>query len=179
MADPFSSCRDDLEQLVDDFLADLRAGRNPSVQEFVARRPALADDLRSLLATAVLLEQNVPAQPPFETAALPPPTAGAPLAAIGEYSLVRGPASPPAWRRSTTPPSPSTASGPTRNCQSAPQPTTSPGTPPLASDCSIPDVAALLQCWVDALQRKLLTEETNVVLAGSRNSLAQGSPTGD
>ena len=60
MADLSATERHSVEKLADDFLASYRAGQCPSVEDYVGQYPELADQLRSLLATLVALEQNVP-----------------------------------------------------------------------------------------------------------------------
>ena len=52
--------RDPIEQLADSFIARFRAGERPSIEEYAAKYPDLADDIRELLPALVELELNVP-----------------------------------------------------------------------------------------------------------------------
>ena len=56
--DPTATERDNVERLADAFLARYRAGRRPSIDEFVCEYPELADELRGLLKALVILEEN-------------------------------------------------------------------------------------------------------------------------
>jgi serine/threonine protein kinase len=58
MVDPPVTERHDIEKLADDFMANYRAGRCPSVDQYVVQYPGLAHELRPLLVALVLLEQN-------------------------------------------------------------------------------------------------------------------------
>lgn len=80
-----SQVRHPVEVLAEDYTARLRRGESPSVEEYCARHPALAEELRALFPTLVLVErvrseavtpaQSLPSQLPFEC--------------LGEYRLVR------------------------------------------------------------------------------------------
>jgi WD40 repeat protein/serine/threonine protein kinase len=50
--------RDPIEQMADSFLARFRAGERPSVEEYAAKYPDLADEIRELLPALVKLERN-------------------------------------------------------------------------------------------------------------------------
>ncbi len=50
--------RDPIEQLADSFMARFRAGEHPSIEEYAAKYPDLADDIRELLPALVQLELN-------------------------------------------------------------------------------------------------------------------------
>jgi serine/threonine protein kinase len=56
--------RHPVEALAEEFAARWRRGERPSVDEYAARHPELADDIRSLFPTLMLLEQAAPAGPP-------------------------------------------------------------------------------------------------------------------
>ena len=53
--------RDPIEMLADSFLARFRAGERPSVEEYAAKHPELADQIRELLPALVMLEQDMSA----------------------------------------------------------------------------------------------------------------------
>ncbi len=50
--------RDPLDVLADEFASRCRNGEEPSVEEYVARRPDLADEIRKLLPTVAFLERG-------------------------------------------------------------------------------------------------------------------------
>jgi serine/threonine protein kinase len=58
MTDPSASQRDVIDELAESFVARLRAGERPTVEQYVARYPELADEVRQLLPTLMLLEQH-------------------------------------------------------------------------------------------------------------------------
>jgi serine/threonine protein kinase/WD40 repeat protein len=74
---PSGPDRDPLDELAEEFAARLRRGEHPALSEFVTRRPDLADRIRGLFPTLVLMER---AAPPADV-----PAAGR----LGEYRLVR------------------------------------------------------------------------------------------
>jgi hypothetical protein len=51
--------RDPFEVVAESFLARLRAGQRPGVEEYAARYPELADQIRRLLPALVLVEQDL------------------------------------------------------------------------------------------------------------------------
>ncbi|MGZ3334952.1 MAG: hypothetical protein ACXWOV_07090, partial [Isosphaeraceae bacterium] len=57
--DPGSE-RDPVEQLAESFQARLRRGERPSLEEYVARCPERADDIRELFPALVEMEQLKP-----------------------------------------------------------------------------------------------------------------------
>src|SRR5262249_5210399 len=59
MSEPTAD-RDPIEMLADSFLARFRRGERPSVEEYAAQHPELADDIRELLPALVMLEQEKP-----------------------------------------------------------------------------------------------------------------------
>jgi WD40 repeat protein len=54
----FTADRDPVEMLADSFLARFRRGERPSVEEYAAKYPELADRIRALLPALVMLEQE-------------------------------------------------------------------------------------------------------------------------
>src|SRR6516165_1867255 len=50
--------RDPIEVLADSFLARFRRGERPSVEDYAAQHPELADEIRDLLPALVMLEQE-------------------------------------------------------------------------------------------------------------------------
>ena len=54
---PSSSDRDPLGPILESFLARFRKGERPSLTEYIARYPALADEIRELLPALVEIEQ--------------------------------------------------------------------------------------------------------------------------
>ncbi len=72
--------RDPLEELAEEFLARYRTGERPPLSEFTVRRPDLADRIRQVFPTLILMEQLGP-----------PPDADRPAAPerLGEYRIVR------------------------------------------------------------------------------------------
>jgi serine/threonine protein kinase/WD40 repeat protein len=78
--------RDPFEQVAEAFLVRYRAGERPSVTEYAAQHPALADQLRELLPALVLMEELRPggAKP-----AEPVPSGTLMLPQLGEYRILR------------------------------------------------------------------------------------------
>ncbi len=56
-----SAERDPIEGLADSFVCRLRAGEHPAAEEYIARYPELADQIRDLLSALALMEQHQPA----------------------------------------------------------------------------------------------------------------------
>ena len=83
--------RDPIEMLADSFLARFRRGERPSVEEYAAKHPELAEEIRELLPALVMLEQEKPAvglaaatnSGPDATALGPAPRQ------LGDYLIVR------------------------------------------------------------------------------------------
>src|SRR5262249_27644839 len=73
--------RDRVEQLADSFLARYRAGERPGVEEYAAKYPELADEVRELLRALVLMEQNAPSEAG--------PAAGSPPQQLGDFVILR------------------------------------------------------------------------------------------
>lgn len=70
--------RDPLEELAEEFVGRVRRGEHPALTEYADRRPDLADRIRSLFPTLLLVERL---GPPDESPAAP--------ARLGEYRLLR------------------------------------------------------------------------------------------
>jgi serine/threonine protein kinase len=80
--------RDAIDELADSFVARLRAGERPSVEEYAQRYPKLADQVRELLPALVMLEQHGLVDDATRAEALP--RAEAPIPSeIGEFTIVR------------------------------------------------------------------------------------------
>jgi hypothetical protein len=58
MSEP-SLDRDPFEGVAESFLARFRAGERPSIAEYAARHPELADQIRRLLPALVMVEQDL------------------------------------------------------------------------------------------------------------------------
>jgi eukaryotic-like serine/threonine-protein kinase len=70
--------RDPLDELAEEFVGCLRRGEHPALTEYADRRPDLADRIRTLFPTLVLMEKLGPADPEDDAPAQ-----------LGEYRLVR------------------------------------------------------------------------------------------
>src|SRR5262249_28676242 len=77
-----SADHDPLDDLAEDFLAEVRAGRHPSVTEYAGRHPDLADQIRDLFPTLLALERLPNARPPRPSPPQMPER-------LGEYRLLR------------------------------------------------------------------------------------------
>ena len=62
MSEPTSD-RDPFEVVAESFLARYRAGERPSIEEYAARHPELADQIRELLPALVMVEQDLSVDP--------------------------------------------------------------------------------------------------------------------
>jgi serine/threonine protein kinase len=89
MNDSSATERHSIERLADEFMASYRAGRCPSVEEYVAQYPELADDLRGLLATLVLLERNGSVADSSDEDLIGRQRGSACPAAIGDFIIAR------------------------------------------------------------------------------------------
>jgi serine/threonine protein kinase/formylglycine-generating enzyme required for sulfatase activity len=86
MADPSEDREVLLNRLADDFAARHRAGQRPGLEEYCARHPNLADDIRSLFPAMVELEQvkaDAGSELAVDTADAPP------ITELGEFRLLR------------------------------------------------------------------------------------------
>src|SRR5262245_31557623 len=77
-----------LDRLAEEFAERYRRGERPSLQEYIARHPQLADDIRDLFPALVEVEQvekdrREPAEQPAEDGA------ASPLQQIGDYHILR------------------------------------------------------------------------------------------
>jgi serine/threonine protein kinase/Flp pilus assembly protein TadD len=82
--------RDPIERLADSFLARFRAGERPSIDEYAAKYPELADEIRTLLPALVQIEQDISVggATPDSGARRPTPPRGAPRV-LGDYLILR------------------------------------------------------------------------------------------
>ena len=86
MSDP-SLDRDPFEGVAESFLARYRAGERPGIEEYAARHPELADQIRKLLPALVMVEQDLSLD--VEAA---PPDRGAEAdqsRRLGDYRILR------------------------------------------------------------------------------------------
>ena len=94
--DPGSE-RDPVEQLAESFQARLRRGERPSLEEYVARCPERADDIRELFPALVEMEQLKPLVEAIAGLVDQPPTPAEPPAGpvlhhperLGDYQILR------------------------------------------------------------------------------------------
>ena len=86
-----TSDRDPIEVLADSFLARFRRGERPSVEDYAAKYPELADEIRDLLPALVMLEQEKSvAGAASATGAGPDGAASAPAPQqLGDYLILR------------------------------------------------------------------------------------------
>jgi serine/threonine protein kinase len=78
-----------VDELAEEFARRLRAGEQPSVEEYARRHPERADEVRAVLAAVEMMEQLKPRREdelPRDTSA---PQSGNPLKRIGDYRIVR------------------------------------------------------------------------------------------
>src|SRR5262249_20819061 len=83
--------RDPFEVVAESFLARFRAGERPGVEEYAARHPEVADQIRELLPALVMVEQDLTIDPD------PAPVGAQPLLApspglerhLGGYRILR------------------------------------------------------------------------------------------
>jgi WD40 repeat protein/serine/threonine protein kinase len=89
MADSTSQ-REPLEELAESFLARFRAGERPSLTEYIAAHPELADEIRSLFPALVEMEQAGSAVGPATAAEVPRDGIEGPkLESLGDYRILR------------------------------------------------------------------------------------------
>ena len=89
MTDSSATERDGVEKLADQFMANYRTGRCPSVDEYVAQFPELASDLRDLLMALVLLEQSGSLPDRLNSRANGSPRGSTLPRSIGDFLIVR------------------------------------------------------------------------------------------
>src|SRR5262245_16673524 len=87
----FSADRDPIEVLADSFLTRYRLGEMPSVEEYAAQHPELADQIRELLPALVMLEQEKPLAGATDTTYPRPATSVAESTPrqLGDYLILR------------------------------------------------------------------------------------------
>ncbi len=86
MSDP-SADRDPFEVVAESFLARFRAGHRPSIEEYTARHPELADQIRELLPALVMVEQDLSVHVDATPAARD--AIGGPSSQLGDYRILR------------------------------------------------------------------------------------------
>lgn len=84
---PASDANASLTQALDAYLEAVEAGTAPSEEEFLARRPDLADDLRACLASLSFIRRAAPGVPCLADA--PEQSVEAALGCLGDYRIVR------------------------------------------------------------------------------------------
>src|SRR5260370_24722099 len=81
-----STDRDPIEVLADEFLARRRRGEHPTIGEYAARYPALAEAIRAVFPAMALVEDLGPGTEP---AGDRPPARVAASEQVGDYRIVR------------------------------------------------------------------------------------------
>lgn len=81
---PSTEERDPVEELAEEFLSSYRRGARPDVSEYERRYPELAERIRRLFPTLLVMEKLGAATPPLVDRSVP-----AGLARIGEYRILR------------------------------------------------------------------------------------------
>jgi eukaryotic-like serine/threonine-protein kinase len=92
MPDASSSAdRAPIERLAEEFVARYRAGERPPLSEFIDHQPELAEQIKELFPTLVLMEQFKPATADHtgSFAGTPPAAVGTPLEKLGDYRILR------------------------------------------------------------------------------------------
>lgn len=79
--DPRGPARDPLEEAADSFLARYRRGERPSIDEYVARYPHLAEGILALFPTLCIMEELGPRETPTSR------PAGLEAERLGEYPI--------------------------------------------------------------------------------------------
>src|SRR5262245_52364235 len=88
--DSSSGERNPVEQLAEEFIARKRRGEKPTLEEYTARYPELADDIRDLFPALLLIEDLGDGSTGATGPHAPPATAGAPrLERLGDYRILR------------------------------------------------------------------------------------------
>jgi serine/threonine protein kinase len=77
-----------VDDLAEEFARRWRAGEQPSVEEYAARYPQCAEEIRDVLPAVVMMEQLKP-RPADSGTSRPAPTPDAPPRQVGEYRIVR------------------------------------------------------------------------------------------
>jgi serine/threonine protein kinase/tetratricopeptide (TPR) repeat protein len=86
-----SGDRDPIEQLADSFVARFRRGDRPSIEDYAAKHPELADEIREILPAIVALEQDMSIDAPTtgQVASGGPKASAATPDRLGEYLILR------------------------------------------------------------------------------------------
>jgi serine/threonine protein kinase/WD40 repeat protein len=87
------SCSDNLEPvelLADDFMERRRLGQNPTIEEYCAKHPELASEIRDVFPALVVIEQMAPASKDLETTYWPEDAREQEqLEQVGDYRILR------------------------------------------------------------------------------------------
>src|SRR5215472_10504198 len=84
------SGREPVEKLAEEFVHRYRRGERPSLAEYLARYPELADDIREVFPALVEMEQLASVEAPATRPHLPSGVGnGTPPQQLGEYRIVR------------------------------------------------------------------------------------------
>jgi hypothetical protein len=86
MSEPTAD-RDPFEVVAESFLARYRAGQRPGIEEYAARYPELADQIRELLPALVMVEEDLSIDRGSGPGGGPPPTEPGPLLATLARSI--------------------------------------------------------------------------------------------
>jgi eukaryotic-like serine/threonine-protein kinase len=81
--------RDPFEVVAESFLARYRAGQRPSVEEYAARHPELADQIRRLLPALVMVEQDLSIDPDLSAEPDLPAAKPGESRRLGDYRILR------------------------------------------------------------------------------------------
>jgi hypothetical protein len=84
-----SADRDPIELLADSFVARFRAGERPSIEEYVARHPDLAEEIRELLPALVMIEQDISIAGAASGPVGTPTDAGGAPRQLGDFLILR------------------------------------------------------------------------------------------
>ncbi len=82
-----SNYTSDIDAVADEFARRLRSGERPSVEDYAARHPGLADQLRDILPAVAMMEHLKPRRDHAPTR--PAPDVDLPPNQVGEYRIVR------------------------------------------------------------------------------------------
>jgi WD40 repeat protein/serine/threonine protein kinase len=87
MSDSDLSSEDLFGQIADEFVAAFRAGKRPSIEDFIHRYPAYEEEIRTILPTLVLMEKARSVGPVTQEPAFSP--GGPSLRQLGDYQILR------------------------------------------------------------------------------------------
>lgn len=85
-SDELDQTRQLVDQLAESFVARLRRGEKPSIERYADRYPHVADEIRDMFSTLLLLEDGARA---FEAAPSPPPHEVSGPTSLGDYRILR------------------------------------------------------------------------------------------